>query len=188
MQCAHSTHSRCANPAAPGRHPRPLDDGSIEIYLEDRDGRAASAVRMEIELRVPKGARSGDTLQIDTGSVEMEIEIPAGLGEGDAFTVVVADGPSEEEEEEEEDHVQRQSVAGSVQDARAAAWGLNGILKQAKQYAEQQRRMQEQLASALPQGIQSPGKPTTPVDALLAWLRTFPSVTSSWSACLRAAR
>jgi hypothetical protein len=142
---------------------------------------------MEIELRVPKGARSGDTLQIDTGSVEMEIEIPAGLGEGDAFTVVVADGPSEEEEEEE-DPVHRQSVASSVQDARAAAWGLNGILKQAKQYAEQQRRMQEQLASALPQGIQSPGKTTTPVDALLSWLRTFPSVTSSWSACLRAAR
>ena len=135
---------------------------------------------MEIELHIPEGARSGGTLQIDTGSAE--IDIPAGLGEGHAFTVVGEDGSSEE------DHAQRHSAAGSVQDARAAAWGLNDILKQAKQYAEQQRRMQEHLACALPQGIQSLGNATAPTDALLAWLRTFPSVTSSWCACLRAAR
>jgi hypothetical protein len=141
------------------------------------------------------GAGSGDTLLIETGGVEMEMEMPTGLSEGDAFTVVLVDGGSESEDSSTSQRWSEPQVESSLQiepgqehevglvpGACTAVWGLNAILKQAKRYAEQQRHMQEQLATAFPQAA------ATPTDALLAWLRTFPSVVISWCASLRPAR
>ena len=154
-----------------------------------------------MELQVPAGASSGDTLLIETASVKMEFEIPAGLSEGDAFTVeLVDDSGSELVGDSSSQRLAEPHVDTSLQTepeqgrdvsllpaACTAALGLDSVLKQAKQYAKQHRCMQEQLAAALPPGVRFPEAATTPIDALLAWLRTFPSVTISWCASLRLA-
>ena len=166
------------------------------MELAQRGLNEESGSPTEIELRVPEGATSGDTLLVDTGTLEMEIEIPAGLGAGDAFTVVLADVSSEEEQAQQlsqQTHPDSSPATAQAEpgtegdgrlgpDARAAAWSLNSTLRQARQYIQQQQRMREQLTVALPHDAHPAVKAVTTTDALLAWLRSFPSVVTPWYA------
>ena len=46
---------------------------------------------MERHPTVLDGAKGGDTLLIETESIEIEIEVPDGLSQGDEFAAVLAD-------------------------------------------------------------------------------------------------